>query len=146
MNNLLNYESFLKLNESSGVSTEAPYVMLLESYDDTMTKLESAITNKFECTFYYRGERKGIVDDGYRYIEPYALGFNKQGNTVLRAWLKKGTSRLGRIDPKQVPGWRLYRIDRISIITPTLSKFTVPRKGYNAEDSHMTEVTFSAIF
>jgi hypothetical protein len=141
MKNVLNYDNFIKTNESS-----SSYVMLYESFSDVMTKIKDAITNKFECTIYYKGETKGVVDDGYRYIEPYALGVNKQGNTVLRAWLTKGTSRLGKIDPTQVPGWRLYRVDRINIITPTLSKFTTARKGYNAEDSHMTEVTFSVKF
>ena len=146
MHNLLDYTSFSKLNESKEDSKQSSCVMLLESYTENMTKLENAITNKFECTIYYKGERKGIVDDGYRYIEPYALGVNKHGNTVLRAWLKKGTSRAGKIDPKQVPGWRLFRVDRISIITPTLAKFLTPKKGYNADDAHMTEVTFSANF
>jgi predicted DNA-binding transcriptional regulator YafY len=143
MNNLLDYNNFSKLNEND---SNVNYVMLRESYNDTMTKLENAITNKFECTIYYKGEIKGVVDDGYRYIEPYALGVNKQGNTVLRAWLKKGMSRSGKIDPSLVPGWRLFRIDRISIITPTLAKFTTPRKGYNSEDNGMTEINFAAKF
>lgn len=147
MNNILSYDNFIKdINENVEVSRETSNVMLFESFSDTMTKLQDCITNKFECTIYYKGERKGVVDDGYRYIEPYALGVNKQGNTVVRAWLKKGTSRIGKIDPKQVPGWRLFRVDRISIITPTLAKFTTPRKGYNADDSGMTEVTYSANF
>ena len=142
MRNLLDFQSF---NLSESESAE-PGVMLFEDFNSVMTDLQSAITNKFVCTIYYKGAVKGIVDDGYRYIEPYALGVNKHGNTVVRAWLIKGTSRRGRIDPSQVPGWRLFRVDRISIITPTLQKFTVPKKGYNADDSGMTEVTFSAQF
>lgn len=122
------------------------YVMLLEDYNFTMTTLKNAINSKFVCTIYYRGETKGIVDDGYRYIEPYALGVNEKGNTVLRAWLIKGKSRRGRIDPKQVPGWRLFRIDRISSISVSLQTYTTPHKGYNAEDSGMTEVMYSAKF
>lgn len=111
-----------------------------------MDMLKNAIQNKFVCTIYYKGEVKGIVDDGYRYIEPYALGVNQLGNTVLRAWLLKGKSRRGRIDPKQVPGWRLFRVDRIFSISTSLQKYSIPRKGYNADDSGMTEVTFSAKF
>lgn len=141
MRNLVDFKTFSKLNEGS-----APAIPMGESSEEVTTKLENAINNKFVCTIYYRGERRGIVDDGYRYIEPYALGVNKQGNTVVRAWLIKGTSRRGKIDPKQVPGWRLFRLDRISLITPTLQKFTVPQKGYNADDNGMTEVTFSAQF
>ena len=131
MLNVLDFDGFSELNEN---------------FDDTMIKLQDAITNKFVCTFYYKGEQKGIVDDGYRYVEPYALGVNKHGNTVLRAWLIKGTSRTGKIDPTLVPGWRLFRVDRIEILNQTLQKFTSPRKGYNADDQGMTEVTYSAQF
>jgi predicted DNA-binding transcriptional regulator YafY len=143
MRNLLDFKNFNQLNESEIFE---PGIMLFEDFNSVMTELQNAISNKFVCTIYYKGEMKGVVDDGYRYIEPYALGVNKHGNNVVRAWLIKGTSRRGRIDPSQVPGWRLFRVDRISIITPTLQKFTVPRKGYNADDQGMTEVTFSAQF
>jgi predicted DNA-binding transcriptional regulator YafY len=143
MRNLLDFRSFSALNEHE---SSEPSIMLFEGFNEVVEQLQNAITNKFVCTIYYKGERKGLVDDGYRYIEPYALGVNKQGNNVVRGWLIKGTSRRGRIDPSQVPGWRLFRVDRISIVTPTLQKFTVPKKGYNADDSGMTEVTFSAQF
>ena len=121
-------------------------VMLFEDFNSTMQTLEDSINNKFVCTIYYKGERAGLIDDGYRYIEPYTLGTNHKGNTILRAWLIKGKSRLGRIDPKQVPGWRLYRIDRISSISVSLEKFTIPKKGYNHEDSHMEEILYAAKF
>ena len=140
MRNLVDFKTFVKLNETALV------VPMGESAEEITTKLENAITNKFVCTIYYRGEKKGVVDDGYRYIEPYALGFNKHGNTVVRARLIKGASRSGRIDPKLIPGWRLYRLDRISIVTQALQKFTEPHEGYNANDSGMTEVTFTAQF
>jgi predicted DNA-binding transcriptional regulator YafY len=131
MENFLDFEGFHSLNED---------------YNENMTKLQDAITNKFVITFYYKGERKGVVDDGYRYVEPYALGVNKHGNTVIRAWLIKGVSRSGKIDPSLVPGWRLFRVDRIGMINPTLQKFTTARKGYNSDDQGMTEVTYSAQF
>lgn len=117
-----------------------------ENFNDTMVKLQDAITNKFVINFYYKGERKGTVDDGYRYVEPYTLGVNKHGNTVLRGWLIKGISRSGKIDPSLVPGWRLFRVDRIEIVSPTLQTFTSSRPGYNSEDKGMTEITFSANF
>ena len=139
---LLEFEEFCSLRESF-LKAEEP---LLESLEQTMEKLEDAITNKSVCTIYYRGERKGTVDDGYRYIEPYALGVNQKGNIVVRAWLIKGTSRTGKIDPSLVPGWRLFRVDRISIITLTHQTFTTPHKGYNAEDTGMVEVNFAATF
>jgi len=133
-------------NLHESLTIQDGYVMLYEDFNNVMTKLEDAITNKFVCTIYYKGERPGLVDDGYRYIEPYALGVNIQGNTVVRGWLIKGTSRSGKRDSSLVPGWRLFRVDRISEINPTLQKFTVPRKGYNSQDSKMSEVTFFADF
>jgi predicted DNA-binding transcriptional regulator YafY len=131
MENFLDFEGFHSLNED---------------FNENLTKLQDAISNKFVLTFYYKGESKGVVEDGYRYVEPYALGVNKHGNTVLRAWLLKGVSRSGKLDPTVVPGWRLFRVDRIGMVNPTLQKFTAARKGYNADDQGMTEVTFSAQF
>jgi predicted DNA-binding transcriptional regulator YafY len=145
MKHLISYENFkTSINESLIISNE--HVMLREDYNSNLTVLKNAITNKFVCTIYYRGEQKGVVDDGYRYIEPVAIGVNKSGNTVVRAWLTKGKSRTGKIDRSLVPGWRLFRLDRISSISTSLQTFTVARKGYNARDKHMTEVMFSAKF
>ena len=147
MKHVISYGDFKpELFESLTTEISSDHVMLREDFNNTMTILKNAIQNKFVCTIYYKGERKGVIDDGYRYIEPYALGVNDKGNTVLRAWLLKGKSRRGRIDPRQVPGWRLFRIDRISTISTSLATYKVPRKGYNAQDSHMTEVTYSAKF
>lgn len=111
-----------------------------------MEKLESAIDNKFVCTIDYRGEPKTKILPGMRVIEPYALGTDKHGNTLLRAWLIRGYSRSGKINPNLVPGWRLFRVDRMTIVTPSLQKFTVPKKGYTAQDSMMKEVLHSATF
>jgi len=145
MKHLISYENFKNsVNESLNISNE--HVMLREDYNSNLTVLKNAITNKFVCTIYYRGEQRGVVDDGYRYIEPVAIGVNKSGNTVLRAWLTKGKSRTGKLDRSLVPGWRLFRLDRISSISTSLQNFTVARKGYNAKDKHMTEVMFSAKF
>jgi hypothetical protein len=144
MRNLIKFDDFCVLNESV---QELEHVALYEAFNNTMDALEDAITNKTVCVIYYKGERKGIVDDGYRYIEPVAVGPSDSlnGNIVVRAWLQKGTSRTGKIDPSLVPGWRLFRVDRISIITPTHDVFTI-RKGYNADDSGMSEINFAATF
>jgi predicted DNA-binding transcriptional regulator YafY len=127
-------------------SHDSEHVMLFESFSNTLQILEDAITNKFVCKIFYKGERPGAIDSGYRNIEPYALGVNSKGNTVLRAWLIDGTSRTGKANPKLVPGWRLFRVDRISEISVTLQNFTVPRKGYNSQDKGMTEISFAADF
>lgn len=120
---------------------------LYESLENNILKLEDAINNKFVCIIDYRGEDKGSVENGIRYIEPYVLGTNRLGNTVLRAWMSKGVSRTGKIDPSLVPGWRLYRVDRMFSITQTLDNIRDARKGYNvARDGKMSDIIASIKF
>jgi predicted DNA-binding transcriptional regulator YafY len=122
------------------------YIRIFEDEQQILTKLEDAINNKFVCIIDYRGETLGKIDNGIRYIEPYVIGTNTRGNTVLRAWMIKGVSRTGKIDPSLVPGWRLYRLDRIFNVDPTLDTFIDPKKGYNAKDSKMSDIIISAKF
>lgn len=143
MKHLTHYDS---LNESFSLTEELSFVALFENYAMNLEKLEDSISNKFVCKIDYKGEIGTKILPGSRLIEPYALGVDSNGNTLLRAWLISGISRSGRIDPKLVPGWRLFRLDRIRSINPTLQKFLVARKGYNPDDKNMTEVTFSATF
>ena len=70
MIHVASFREYHKLNES--LEGALSPVMLREDFNSTMTVLKNAIQNKFVCTIYYRGERKGMIDDGYRYIEPYA--------------------------------------------------------------------------
>jgi predicted DNA-binding transcriptional regulator YafY len=130
MNNFLDFQSFHVINEDA---------------KDIMEKLKDAISNKFVVQLYYHGETKGVVEDGYRKVEPLAIGNNKHGNTVLRAWLIEGTSKTGKIDPSLVPGYRLFRLDRITIVDSTLQVFK-ERPGYNPDDQGMTEIIISAKF
>jgi predicted DNA-binding transcriptional regulator YafY len=134
------------MNESFFLREETQYVQLFENYDQNLRNIEFAIQNKMVCSMNYRGEPGTRVVPGTRYIEPYALGVDSNGNTLLRAWLIRGVSRSGRINPRLVPGWRMFRVDRINMFNPTLQKFTVARKGYNPDDKNMEEVTFSAKF
>jgi predicted DNA-binding transcriptional regulator YafY len=143
LKHLTHYDS---LNESFSLTEELSFVALFENYAMNLEKLEDSISNKFVCKIDYKGEIGTKILPGSRLIEPYALGVDSNGNTLLRAWLISGISRSGRIDPKLVPGWRLFRLDRIRSINPTLQKFLVARKGYNPDDKNMTEVTFSATF
>lgn len=143
MDNFLDFESFKNLRENEDSEN---LDMIFEDYTEIIDKIEGAMDNKFVCQIYYKGEQKGVVDDGYREIEPLRLGVNKHGNTILRAWLIRGVSRTGKTDPSVVPGFRLFRLDRISMISPTLSKFTGPRKGYGDTDIGMTEISYSVKF
>lgn len=139
--NFLTYDEYVGVFESHDDD-----FVIDESLTEVVDKIKSAIQNKFTSTIYYKGETRGIVDDGYRLIEPYALGTNRLGNMVMRAWLIRGMSKLGKKDPSQVPGWRLYRVDRIFIYNLALRKFDIPRKGYNRIDKHMTDVICSVDF
>ena len=140
---ILTYEDFLNENF---IQKDLQYIQIFENYSDVMDQLEDSIQNKFVCTIFYKGENKSSILQGTRTIEPYSVGVNEFGNTIVRGWLIRGTSRTGKIDPSLVPGWRIFRIDRISTISQTLQNFTVPRKGYNRDDKKMTEVMFSASF
>lgn len=121
--------------------------MLFEDYNVTMTRLQDAIKNKFVCVIFYKVENKlGFLAGHQRVIEPYAIGVSRTGNIVVRAWLQRGASKTGQKDHSLVPGWRLYRLDRITAISTSLQKFEVPRKGYNPEDKGMSEVMVSAQF
>lgn len=135
MKNVKSYSDFL-IQES-----------LLENLNPRIIeKLEDAVNNKLVCSIDYRGEKIGDILNGIRIIEPYAVGANENGEIYLRAWLIRGISKTGRIDPRVVPGWRLFKVSRISSLSTTAQKFTIPKKGYNSDDSAMSEVMFSAIF
>ena len=142
MKHVADYDEFI--NEF--VNSDSYDMQINEDYGSNMTKLNDAVTNKFVCTIDYRGEPNSKILPGIRVIEPYAIGVDKHGNTLVRAWLIRGYSRSGKINPRLVPGWRLFRADRITIVTPALQKFTIARKGYNAQDSMMQEVLHSATF
>ena len=104
----------------------------------------NAIKNKDKIIIYYDGDEPG--GRGLRNIEPVCFGYSKAGNPVLRAWDEEGASHTAYKGEQPLPGWRLFRVDRISSIATSLQTFTTPRKGYNAKDKKMTEVTYSAKF
>ena len=67
----------------------------------------SAINNRNVCTIYYEGDT--INNPGYREIEPYVYGLSKRENPVIRAYQLEGKSDT----PDKIPGWRLFRVDRM---------------------------------
>ena len=132
MKKLHTFEEFFQLNE--------------DLRTQNLELLKDFINDKFVCTVDYRGERIGDILDGIRIIEPYTVGVMENGDTYLRAWLIKGISKTGKVDPRVVPGWRLFRIDRIKSINSNNEKFEVPKKGYNDKDTSMSEILFTAAF
>jgi hypothetical protein len=111
----------------------------------------SKYINNHEVVFiYYEGDEK--TESGKRSVRPYVLGTDKRsGKKVLRAWQDNGASwhfanRNTRPQAKPTPeksqfhdywndkggtkpGWRMFRVDKISKIYPTGVKFNDSRGG-----------------
>lgn len=125
----------------------------------TQTKpIVDAIKNRNRITFYYKGPRtpkKISVKPGYRVkAEPVAIGLNKNGYLVVRAWIdnpsqsKRGTpSDVG--NEKANYGWRTFRVGRMSAIQVLKKEtFDQPREKYNGggDDKSMSVTYVKAKF
>lgn len=105
----------------------------------------NAIKNKDKIIIYYDGDEPG--GRGLRNIEPVCFGYSKAGNPVLRAWDEEGASHTGYKGEQPLPGWRLFRVDKILSFKPSGEKFTTPKPGYNPNgDKSMTRVIVNATF
>lgn len=106
-----------------------------------------ALENRKIVNFWYDDpDDPEEVRPGYREVEPYVYGKHyKSGNDVVRGWLIRGTSKTGEEDPSVVPGWRLFRVDRMNNWQERKDKFKpytesgdTSHIGYNPKDKHMT--------
>ena len=88
-----------------------------------------AVKNKQVCIIYYDGDEPG--GKGLRVIEPVCLGTSKRGNKVLRAWDYEGASHRGYLKKRPMPGWRMFRLDKILVFKPTGENFTEMRPNFN---------------
>ena len=105
----------------------------------------SAIKNKDKIIIYYDGDEPG--GRGLRNIEPVCFGYSKAGNPVLRAWDEEGASHTAYKGEQPLPGWRLFRVDKIQSFRPSGDKFNEPKPGYNPRgDKSMTRVIINAVF
>ena len=67
-----------------------------------------------------------------RLIEPVCLwGQQKRGNKAVRAYDVEGASHTGFLGKQILPGWRIFRLDKIMSLNPTGEVFTNPREGFN---------------
>ena len=104
-----------------------------------------AIKNKRVCVINYNGDEPG--GKGLRVIEPVAFGLSKKGNAVLRAWDREGASHTAYKGEKPLPGWRLFRLDKMDFIRPTQETFDTPKPDYNPNgDKSMKRVFINAVF
>jgi len=107
--------------------------------------IKKSIEQKQVCSIYYEGDEPG--GRGLREIEPVALGRSKAGNLVLRGWDRTGASHTAYKGEQPLPSWRLFRVDKISMLKPTRENFTQAQSGYNFNgDKSMTQVILIAKF
>ena len=107
--------------------------------------VRDSISKKNKCIIYYIGDEPG--GKGLREIEPVCLGYSKSGNLVLRAWDYEGASHTAYKGKQPLPGWRLFRLDKITMFRPLDVNFFDPRPNYNFNgDRSMTRVLINANF
>ena len=106
--------------------------------------ITNAIKNKQTIVIYYDGDEPG--GRCLREIEPVCFGYSKRNNPVLRAWDMEGSSHTAYIGDQPLPGWRLFRVDKILSFKP-VGNFTEPKPGYNFNgDKSMNRVIINAQF
>jgi predicted DNA-binding transcriptional regulator YafY len=111
----------------------------------SIDSLISAIKQKQKLIIYYDGDEPG--GRGIREIEPVCLGVSKAGNKVLRAWDKEGASHTSYKGEQPLPGWRLFRLDKILSNKPTGEVYNEIKPGYNLNgDKSMVSVIINAKF
>ena len=107
--------------------------------------VQDSIKKKNVMVIYYDGDDNG--GKGYRTIEPVCLGYSKRGNLVLRAWETEGSSWSAQNEGNILPGWRLFRLDKIFTYRPTMDNFYDVRPNYNPNgDRSMERVFINAKF
>ncbi len=111
----------------------------------SLDSIVDAIKRRQVVVIYYDGDEPG--GRGLREIEPVCLGVSKAGNKVLRAWDSEGASHTGYKGEQPLPGWRLFRLDKILSNKPTGEVYNTPRPGYNFNgDKSMVSVIINARF
>ena len=111
----------------------------------SMDTIIDAVKNKKICIIYYDGDEPG--GRGLRQIEPVCLGVSKAGNKVVRAWDIEGSSHTDFKGTQPLPGWRLFRLDKILSCKPTGEIFSQQRPNFNqTNDKSMRSVTIISKF
>ena len=104
-----------------------------------------SIKQKQKVIIYYDGDEPG--GRGLREIEPVCLGVSKSGNKVVRAWDNEGASHTSYKGEQPLPGWRLFRLDKILSLKPTGENFTEMRPNFNPTgDKSMESVIINSKF
>ena len=111
----------------------------------SVDSIVDAIKKRQRVVIYYDGDEPG--GRGLRTIEPVCFGYSKADNPVVRAWDLEGASHRGYLGTRPMPGWRLFRVDKILSFKPTSEIFNTPRPDYNPNgDDSMVKVILNAKF
>jgi len=111
----------------------------------SIDSIVDAIKKKDKVVIYYDGDEPG--GRGLREIEPVCFGYSKSNNPVLRAWDKEGSSHTAYKGEQPLPGWRLFRVDKILSLKQTGEKFDTAKPDYNPNgDKSMVRVIINAKF
>jgi predicted DNA-binding transcriptional regulator YafY len=111
----------------------------------SIDSVQDAINKKQVITIYYDGDEPG--GRGIREVEPVALGKSRAGNLVMRGWDREGASHTAYKGEQPLPGWRLFRLDKILSLKPTGEVYNQPHPGYNFNgDKSMASVITIAKF
>ena len=136
--------------------------------------IKKAIETHEWIYIYYNAEsEEGENASGYRTVRPYVLGTSKAGNVVLRGWQDNpknswhfnNRATRPKSDPTDKaskqhdywsdhegvkPGWRMFRLDRISKVYPIGKKFNdsnglpmIPPGYHEGGDDGMTSIIAS---
>jgi len=98
------------------------------------------IKKRQKCIIFYDGDEPG--GRGLREIEPVCLGrMRGTNNLALRAWDQEGASHTGYKGEQPLPGWRLFRLDKILSLKPTTEIFDQARPNFNPNgDKSMSSI------
>ena len=111
----------------------------------SIQSIVDAIKKRQKVVIYYDGDEPG--GRGLREIEPVCLGTSKAGNKVVRAWDNEGASHTAYLGEKPLPGWRLFRADKILSIKPTGETFNEMRPNFNPNgDKSMVSIIIISKF
>lgn len=107
--------------------------------------IQDAVNKRQVCIIYYDGDEPG--GRGIREVEPVCLGKSKAGNLVMRAWDREGASHTGYKGEQPLPGWRLFRLDKVLSCKPSGEIYNTPRPNYNFNgDKSMVSIITIAKF
>ena len=111
-----------------------------------LDQVVDAVKKRKKIIIYYDGDEPG--GKGLREIEPVCIGRTKnRKNLVVRAWDNEGASHRGFLGTRPMPGWRLFRLDRMgNYSVDPRETFITPKPLYNPNDKGMKSIMICAKF